>query len=92
MSTRALEQARAMADADQLPLEVCRLVNPAAAAGTDDREDDGGPEVHDLAGLRRLCMERDPRLLVLPDTPGVRACLDLRDLLSDLPASVAITR
>ncbi|TVS15673.1 MAG: universal stress protein [Gammaproteobacteria bacterium] len=89
-SQRAVEQAMAIAEADDLPLELCRLGH-AATGGTAD--DPGAAfAAQDLASLRQLCMERNPRLLVLPDTPAVRARIDFRELLSDLPASVAITR
>lgn len=88
--SRAKEQAAAMAAADGLPLEFCRLAADSTDADYDEAEP--VPAVADLDGLRRYCQARDPRLLVLPDTPAVRATIDLRELLSDLPASVAITR
>lgn len=85
---RAAEQAAAIAEADELPLEACRL----EARNADYDEPDPLPGVRDLDALRRLCAERGPRLLVLPDTPAIRAQIDLRELLGDLPASVAIIR
>ena len=87
---RAKEQAQAMADADSLPLEFCRLAGSEVDADYDEAEP--VPAIADLEELRRHCQARDPRLLVLPDSPALRQRIDLRELLCDLPASVAITR
>jgi len=85
-ASRAFAQATAIAEADELPLEICRLADRGNTAPTDQL-----PLVTDLASLRRLCAAHDPRLLVIPDSPRVRARIDIGDLLLDLPASVAIT-
>lgn len=87
---RAKEQAQAMACADGLPLEFCRLAGSEVDADYDEAEP--LPAIADLEELRRHCQTRDPRLLVLPDSPALRQRIDLRELLCDLPASVAITR
>lgn len=87
---RAKEQAQALATADGLPLEFCRLADSAVDADYDEAEP--VPAIADLEELRRYCLSRDPRLLVLPDSPALRRRIDLRELLCDLPASVAITR
>ncbi|MCC5885582.1 MAG: hypothetical protein JJT88_04025 [Gammaproteobacteria bacterium] len=87
---RAREQAEAMAAADGLPLEFCRLAGSEVDADYDEAEP--VPAIADLEELRRHCQARDPRLLVLPDSAAVRERIDLRDLLCELPASVAITR
>ena len=84
-ASRAFEQASAIAAADQLPLEICRLADRGDAAP------DQLPLITDLASLRRLCTAHDPRLLVIPDSSTVRARIDIGDLLRDMPASVAIT-
>lgn len=87
---RAKAQAEAMAHADGLPLEFCRLAGSEVDADYDEAEPT--PAIADIEELRQHCQARDPRLLVLPDSAAVRQRIDLRDLLSDLPASVAITR
>ncbi len=88
VAQRAAEQGAAIAEADDLPLEVCGL----HISEEDYDEPDPIPRITDLAELRRLCAQRSPRLLLLPDTPKVREHVDLRELLGDLPASVAIIR
>ncbi len=87
---RAKAQAMAMAAADGLPLEFCRLAGSEVDGDYDEAEP--VPAIANLEELRRHCQARDPRLLVLPDSPAVRECIDLCELLCDLPASVAITR
>lgn len=87
---RARAQAHSMAAADRLPLEFCRLAGSELDADYDEAEP--VVAIADLEELRQHCQARDPRLLVLPDSAAVRQCIDLRELLSDLPVSVAITR
>lgn len=87
---RAKDQAQAMATANGLPLEFCRLAGSGVDADYDEAEP--VPAIADLSEMRRHCQARDPRLLVLPDSPPLRQRIDLRELLCDLPASVAITR
>lgn len=87
---RAKEQAEAMATADGLPLEFCRLAGSEVDADYDEAEP--VPAIADLDELRHHCQARDPRWLVLPDSPALRQRIDLRELLCDLPASVAIAR
>ena len=51
-----------------------------------------GEPALNMANLIRACLRLDVRVLVLPDTPTVRAQLDLAALIDQVPASVLLVR